>query len=378
VSPKTKLLRALAGIEAHSPNRDEHMFSFENVSTGNFEPPAYIVAFLFLNVLGYNDFGSSEKVWWHTFFNYRGHVFLLRDYKFGSWSLEVRKGSPVPAELVAQVIGKIQSASRHADELLSLELKKKINDEKFWLHNGFSSLKAAYDFYAKELGQAIAALQKTVERQAKTKPSIGQWAKRMNEKARVELIVSYRAFPLLVSFFSLLEFLLDVFYAFERPAMSFFAFRKLNWQDRFKAVVQLPSGSEILKSYEKLLRLKRLFRNPLTHGLTNETSLLVPVPFGGLVPASYEHLESSVHFGSIAVSEGAAVEALETFNGLLSHLSASEPFAYYMRYADNGFSIPIQKNEIAALKAEMTSLESFDEYLREKSAYQDAVTNRDI
>src|SRR5262245_29938022 len=86
MNARKKLLGILEGIAPHRPSRDEHMFTFENVSTGNFDPPAYIVAFLFLNVLSYQDFGSSEKVWWHTFFKYRGYVFLLRDYKFGSWS----------------------------------------------------------------------------------------------------------------------------------------------------------------------------------------------------------------------------------------------------------------------------------------------------
>lgn len=353
------------------------MFAFENVSTGNYDPPAYIVAFLFLSALGYKDFGSSEKVWWHTFFTYRGHVFLLRDYKFGSWSLEALKGHAVPPDVLRQIIAKIQSGSRHTDELLSQELKKKISQEKFWLHNGYRSLKAAFTFYADELKSTIAHLERALKRHTKNKSSLKNIGGRWNESARLEQVVSYWAFPLFVSFFSLLEFILDAFYAFQRPSLSFFDFRRQIWEERFKTLITIPPGSDILRRYQKLLRIKALFRNPLTHGLTNETSLLVPVPFGGLVPATYEHLASSVHFGMTAISREVALEALETFDQLLGHFNDELPYAYYMRYIEHGFSIPIQSSDIAGIKAEMVNLESFEKYLEHRSQYQDAVTNRD-
>ena len=378
MSARTKLLEALRGFEPHPPGHDEHIYAFDNVSTGNYDPPAYIVAFLFLSVLGYSNFGSAEKVWWHTFFTYRGYLFLIRDYKFGTWSLEVPKGEKLPDEILRQVIAKIQSASRHADDLLSHELKKKISEEKFWIHNGYSGLRAAFDFYAKELRGAIAELDTTLERHAKSKPTLEKHFERLNERADLERIVSYRAFPLFVSFFSLLEFILDAFYAFQRPSISFFEFRRKVWEERFKKLVPLAPGSDVLRKYEQLFRIKALFRNPLTHGLTNETSLLVPVPFGGLVPVTYEHLESSVHFGMTAISRNVAMEALETFERMLAYFNDIEPYAYYMRYVDHGFSIPVQSSEIAGIRAEMVSLEAFEEYLEQKSQYLDAVTNRDI
>jgi hypothetical protein len=288
------------------------------------------------------------------------------------------KGPQIARDLVDQVIAKIRSASHHANDLLSSELTKKIDQEYFWIHNGYSELRAAYEFYANELREAMARLQKSTGEApvpaGTIDASLDAWA----ERVWLEKVVSYRAFPLLVSFFSLLEFLLDVFYAFERPPLSFLEFRKLNWQDRFKAAIHLPPGGEILRRYERLLQIRRLFRNPLTHGLTNETSLLVPFQYGGLVPVSYEHFKSAAHFGQTAIPQQAASEALETFDGILSHLGTSEPFAFYIRYAEFGFSIPIRGEEIAAIESEMQSLEMFERYMQERSAYLDAVTNRDI
>jgi hypothetical protein len=135
-----------------------------------------------------------------------------------------------------------------------------------------------------------------------------------------------------------------------RPSMSFFEFRRLNWEYRFKAVIPLNTGGKVPREYERILKIKALFRNPLTHGLTNATSLLVPVTFGGLVPATYEHLESSVHFGTTAISKEVALEALGTFERLLTHFSSELPYAYYMRYLDSGFSIPVQESSIREIK----------------------------
>ena len=244
--------------------------------------------------------------------------------------------------------------------------------------SGPPRMHAAFDFYAKELRGAIGELNAALERHTKSKAALEKLAEHWNERARLERIASYRAFPLFVSFFSLLEFVLDAFYVFIRPSMSFFEFRRRIWEERFKTLIELAPGSDVLSKYEQLLRIKGLFRNPLTHGLTNETSLLVPVPFGGLVPVTYEHLDSSVHFGMTAISRKVAVEALEAFEQLLAYFNDVEPYAYYMRYVDHGFSIPVQDSEIAGIKAEMVSLESFEEYLEQKSEYLDAVTNRDI
>jgi hypothetical protein len=354
------------------------MFVFENVSTGNHEPPAYIVAFLLLTVLKFRDFGRSEKVWWHTFFSYREYVFMVRDYKFGSWSLESKKGTPVPDGVVKQVIAKIQSASRHADELLALELKKEIDAERFWIHNAYEGLKEAFGFYCLETQASIKSLQEVRDRHSAESLNVKDWSKRWTQLRKAEALVSYRAFPVLVSFFSLLDFLFDAFYAFERPQISFNDFRNLSWQERFKAVIPIPPGSEIVGIYEKLVRIKAQFRNPLTHGLTNETSLLAPVAFAGLVPVSYEHLESSVHFGHLTVSDTVAAEAMQAFGDALGFFSRAEPFAYYMLYLESGFSIPIELSEIDGLKVEMRTLEGFQAYLESKAAYQDAVANRDI
>ena len=49
-----------------------------------------------------------------------------------------------------------------------------------------------------------------------------------------------------------------------------------------------------------------------------------------------------------------------------------------MLYVEHGFSIPVEETEVAAIKANMTSIEDFTNYLEFKHEYQDAIGNRDI
>ena len=53
-----------------------------------FNPPLYIIEIIFFGLLKFKNFGSMDKVWWHTYFRYKDFLFMIRDYKFNSWSIE--------------------------------------------------------------------------------------------------------------------------------------------------------------------------------------------------------------------------------------------------------------------------------------------------
>jgi len=379
MSDKSDLLRAMTGIEPHTPADGESFMEYTNVSTQNYEPPAYMVAFIFFDALGYRNYGEMvEKVWWHTYFAYKGCFFIIRDYKFGTWSLESKGDIEAAKALLPEIMGKIQCASRYADRLLGSELKGHIGAGEFFINNGYGKLRSAYEFYLDEARTAMQAIEKLESATATQKPAFHEVAEHYNRRLRLENILAFRMVPLMTSFFSLLEFLLDVFYAFKQPEMSFFEFRNMPWRDRFKAVIPVTSRSPFTPVYERLSVLKGQYRDPLTHGLTSESSLLVGVPFAGLVPISYEHLSDTVHFGFAQMTRGAAAEMLQAFEEFFGALSEQEPYSYYVLYVDYGFSVPAAKEAAQQICQEMTSHEGFEEWLQARSMYENAVINREI
>jgi len=379
MSDKTDLIRAMAGVDSYTPHEGESFMEYTNVSTGNYEPPAYIVAFVFFSALGYQNYGGMiEKVWWHTYFSYKDILFIIRDFKFGTWSLE-SKGNILAAKgLVPEIIGKIQCASRYADRLLTKELNGQIDAGEFFINNGYGKLRTAYEFYLDEAKTAMQAIEEFETAKALKKPAFHEVAENHNRRIRLENILTYRTVPLMTSFFSLLEFLLDVFFAFRQPNMTFFDFRNRSWRDRLKAVIPITPDSPFTPVYERLSLLKARYRDPLAHGLTSESSLLVGVPFAGLVPISYEHLSDTVHFGFTQVTRDAAGEMIRGFEEFLALLSKQDPYCYFILYLDYGFSVPAAKEASGRICQQMTSYEGFEEWLQAKSMYEDAVTNRDI
>jgi hypothetical protein len=378
MSKKKNFDAALAGIKPYKPRKEDFALRFRNISIRNTDPPAYVMAFLFLRILKFPNFGEMDKVWWHTYFTYKNIVFLIRDYKFGTWSLEARSDFDISGPLLRQVVGKVTTAGRQAGKMLEDELAIHIQKGEFWIKNNYHSLSASYEFFLEEEENAADNLRFFEAAPEQEDFDMDAMTARINERWRLERILAFRSMPLITSFFSLLEFLLDAFFAFEQPSCTFFEFRQSNWQERLKLVVRLEPGSRLLKGYEQISRIKSKFRNPLTHGLTNESALLVPVPFGGLVPVSYEHLSNTLHFGMTQISQEAVAQIVNTFNGFLYSLKKVEPYVFYVRYLSAGFSLPVSKKEADRIREEMRDMDTFEEYIETRSRYEDAVTNREI
>jgi len=381
MSDKSKLISSMSGIEPYEPQGGDSIFSYKNISTGNYDPPAYIVAFVFFFVLGYKNFGGFEKVWWHTYFRYKNIPFLIRDYKFGTWSLEAKTDIETANDLVPELQGKIRSAARHADKILKAEFKAEIEKGQFYINNAYGKLRSSYEFYLEETKAAVVALEEFVAQEALKKHDMQDMQEIVdshNKRLDLERVITYRTIPLINTFFSLLEFLLDVFYAFQQPKLSFFKYRKHSWRDRFKSAIPLQPGSDFTKYYEQLANIWSQYRNTFTHGLTNESSLLVPFSFAGLVPVSYEHLSNTIHYGFVQMSSNTVREIITTFSNFFDLIANEEPYCYYVLYVDYGFPVPVAKQAVEGIVKEMTDYEGFEQYLHGRSSYEDAVTNRDI
>lgn len=112
------------------PSRD-HYSTFVNILAGDYDPPAYIVQILLLGVLGLKNYGRLDKVWWHTFFQYKGYPFMIRDYKFGSWTIEGIRDDEEITKLAKEIRNKIAEASKPLDLLMHRFLKRQIDEDNF-------------------------------------------------------------------------------------------------------------------------------------------------------------------------------------------------------------------------------------------------------
>jgi len=371
-----KIYNILKDFKPFQPRFDDKS-KFVNVITGIYNPPAYIVQILLLGILELENYGRMDKVLWHTYFLYKGYPFMIRDYKFDTWTIEGIKRDEEIIQLAKEIQNKIIKASKVLDKILYNELKSEIENGNFYLHNLYHKLYSIYCFYEEKFLETIKEYEE-FEKEKGKHITIHNLVDIWNTRLKFEKEISKYSFALILSFFSLLEFLLDVFYAFEQPNMEFFEFRKKKWHNRFKIVFTISKNEKLKRLYDKLVDIKRNYRNPLAHGLRSEVTLLVQLPYIGLVPLSYEYFSQKIYYGIAEIGKNDALKIINTFQSFLDFLKNKEPYRFYMLYLDYGFAVPMNEQEVLKIKEKMTTYEEFKEYLDKEAFYQDLLINRDI
>jgi hypothetical protein len=374
-------------FKSYEPKSNDNL-KFFNILTGNYNPPSYIVQILFLNILNFRNYGRIDKVLWHTYFQYKNYPFMIRDYKFGSWSIEGIQNSNEIFKIVKEIQNKIIKASKILDKCLLKELKNEIERENFYLNNVYQKIFSIYNFYEKKVLEAIEEYDKLEENInfKKNEKNILDLdvLDYINTKTTYEKTISNFSFALIQSFFSLLEFLLNAIFIFEqfeqRDKNSFKEFNEKDWKQKFKSVFPITNNKNkwIKKIYDELINIKDNYRNPLAHGFMQEENLLIPISPIGLIPISYEYLSKKIHYRLFEINKEEALKIINKFDNFFKFLEEEKPYKFYKLYIEYSFPIPNNKKLISEIKREMISYEYFKEYLNKRAEYEDMIVNRDI
>jgi len=385
-----KIRYLLKGID---PLKSGKGFNFENVVTGISDPPAYMVQFLAFVMKFYIKPPVMEKVTWVTYIRYKKHDFMIRDYKFGSWSIETDKKDESTIQLAKEIITKISRASKFLDKPLSKALRSQVEKNNFYLNNSYHKLNSFYKFFQERLLESIKDFE-LAEKQAQ-KPSsssktplhglIGSEAhiteyfeKKIGYAYTKPPVITSYTFSLMSFFYSLLDFLFNAIYAFEGQKIKFTEFKKMRWEEKFRLLFPVDKNGELNAFFSNFVKIKREYRNPLTHGLSDDTSILIPFPKIGLIPTSYEYLSHKIHFSHVHITKDEARWIMDNFNKFLQYLEKNDPYRYYFHYIEYGFSIPMLKKAMSELKSRMTSFEEFKDYMEGYAKYQEMIMNMEL
>lgn len=366
---------------------------FENIVTGIIDPPAYIVRVL-LSVTDFKVYRSnSEKVDWESYLRYKNQIFMIRDYKFGSWSIESTNKTSSTMQLAKEIKTKISRAVKLLDPLFGKALKCEIRRGNFYLNNPYIKLFYIFNFFKERLSESIADYE-AAEREAKDAEPLSKsplaglandgnkFADFINKKIGYQFskppIITNYTYALSSSFFSLLEFLLCAIYSFENPSTKFMRFKnETRWDEKFRLIFDLNKSSDLKTFYDNFLKIKEEYRNPLSHGLLeDDVSLLVSFPTLGLIPVSYKHFEK-IHFLGVEIQKDEAKWIIENFMNFLLFLEKNTPYSFYINYLSSGFDIPMIKKDMEKIKSNMKTPEMFEEYLKGESLRYNAILNRE-
>ncbi|MCL5770896.1 MAG: hypothetical protein M1479_01280 [Actinobacteria bacterium] len=353
---------------------DSLFFSKSSFSQKIYDPPSYIIDILFFNVLGCIDFGPFDKIRWHTYFSYKNVTFLIHDYKFGSTTIRYENNDSSKASVLKELLKKIQIASKLIDKELRTFLEEEIAKENFYIRNSYANLKSIYDFYKDKYIKT----RKRIANLSQDKKSFSKdFNDSINKELRLERECQYYMFSVVLSFFSLSEFLLISLLCFSEKKVNYIEFKNLSWDERFIKIFNIDSNKTICKIYNELLEIRKEYRNPLSHGIWAQYEhLLVPLKNHGLLPISYEIIGKNMIFG---IDKGISMnKVLNTFNIFFKYLNSDQFYRMVVRYLEFSFPIPFDKNRIKHIKKFMDDEDKFEEYLIRRDEYETAVINRDI
>jgi len=351
------------------------------ISYQNFDPPSYLVGVVLFKVMEFTKHRETEKIHWYAKFRYKEHEFIIHDYKFGTWTIragnaDLKDNEEKIKKLIGEIHTKVSKSSKYYNKILAELLTDQIDKGEVFFNNVHNRLTRVFDFFDEKINEAIQKRETAQVEVKKEKTPIGEATTFIDHKRVVEMEIEYYAFAQMNSFFSILEFLLDCFFAFKQPNLAFKDFQKLNWTEKFKIVCDLQNGT-LKQLYDDIVFIKEEYRNPLSHGLNNEVNFLVKLEGEGLIPINYEFLTDKPNFSLMTIPFSKCLFIQKTFKETIQFFSKETPYKYYMDFVSNDFSIPLEKSLIDEIKTNMTSEDNWKKYIDERIYWRELSMNRD-
>ena len=172
-----EIFRELEIVDFKEMENYNYKNAFRNILYQNYDPPAYIVKIIMIVILKLKFVRSSGKVSWYSYFKFRQNYFKIRDYKFGTWTLEglvdekdmgkeiLNSGTP---EIITEGVNKdseiykttlliqkkIQKASKLFNKFFMRYILNTLDNDtvgNYYLNSSFNRLLNIYKFFEQNL-----------------------------------------------------------------------------------------------------------------------------------------------------------------------------------------------------------------------------------
>jgi hypothetical protein len=336
-------------------------------------PPSYLVRATFEQVFGVRLPSPHEKSAWGVPILYKGEEFELSDWKRTIWKIS---GHASGIEIAKELEKKISSAAKILDGHIREVCRGLLDKDQLSLDNQFHRYRALFDMFRIE---CEARLQRPLLPQGPKNPGVADLCKHLESSFAVLTENSLRLRGNLLAaaifFFSLSEIIFDACFALgDRKGLSFRAFRKLEWSERFRFV--LPSSDEeVRRLYNRLVEIRRVYRNAPVHA---DPVFAFDVKGVGLIPQAFDVLDNP-NIKSLYFSEVGEVEPiLACFNDAMQLFERHSLTRFGFAYAESGLAIHIAQDKLERHRSQMTSIGTFRSFLCRLVEYADAVANMEV
>ncbi|NPV22127.1 hypothetical protein [Bradyrhizobium aeschynomenes] len=269
----------------------DFLFGAQRAEASNDLPPYYLIYFVLVDLLGFQNLGKFEKISWSVPVDYKGRAFLIEHRKFGVGVFvhDTERDETDAKEIVRHLKRAIKAAEPYlewlADEALKNSTLNVLNNSQY-LFDRFSF------FSTEHRKKAAEAEHRKDERDVKQGNG---WKSISFPSQRLRAEASWLALATIEAFFSWTEHLfihIAILRGTIKTGIEIAQLAKADWSEKFKSAFDLTDPKTKV-FYDELVDLRRALRNFIAHGAFGKDGEAFQFHSGaGAVPLMLPHRSS--------------------------------------------------------------------------------------
>ena len=308
-----KILDPIKKADEVSPIFKDFLMKNQRTEAGRSLPDYYLVYFLFVDLLGYNNIVQMEKTAWAVKIEYNGKPFSIEHRKFGLGIF----GNLADEKEAKEIADRIHKAVKAAQPFFEFIAASAANKSELNVTNNCKELFQRYEYFLKRYKSSLKKIEKSkgVKKVKKTKnstlytfPVVKQYS-----------ITTWNAMAVIDAFFSWTEHVfihIAILKGTIKKGVEVAELAADEWSVKFKKAIPLDTN-EVKMMYDELLEIRRQVRNFLDHGAFGKKGEAFHFHSGaGAVPLILPHQRGRAKFSlssALIFRDDKAIEAIEKF-----------------------------------------------------------------
>ncbi len=322
-SVRQAALRALGPVKpADEKTRANKTFLFDGKRSdaGRELPPYYLVYFLLIELLGFQNLGKFEKISWSVPVDYNGKAFLIEHRKFG---VGVFIQDPDRDENDArEIVIRIKKAIKAARPFFDWLAEQAIAASELNVVNNSSDLLERFIYFCKlyrEKAQDAKDLKgEKIVKEGKSRDG-GTWTTITYPAQRLRIESRWLALSAIDAFFSYTEHVFIHIAILTGTATSgeeVAALAGADWPDKYKTAIGVSEPASKVH-FDKLVEIRRELRNFVSHGAFGKDGKAFHFHSGaGSLPVVMPHKRRQARFtigGGLTFDDEGALNVIDEF-----------------------------------------------------------------
>lgn len=332
---RSTVLTAISPIKAADPDTAAALSNTTRSEAGGQLPAYYLVYFLLVDLLGFENLGQFEKVAWIVPLDFEGRIFSIEHRKFGVGVFAT--DLPNDEKPAREIVRLIRKGVEIAQPYFAWRAEQVVKDSKLNVINRSRDLYERFRFFVDQYDAKCSEAQRRADKKLKT-PFKGGW-KYHTPPFGLRREAKWLALSVIESFFGWTEHVFIHLAILQGKCLTGDDVAKLaaaNWDVKFRAALDL--GDPVTKGYyDQLIVILRQLRNFVAHGSFGKQGEAFQWHSGaGAVPVRLPYHEDGTSFrfgGGIEFVDHDAITLIQEF---IAHLwsGSRAPARHYLQGSD--------------------------------------------